>query len=106
MRTDPTVRSAFIHGSVTVALALVVLLLGVAAHGTARTALLAICPGIMLVGAIAAAVRTYRAWQHGGRWPVWQGLLWFLLMLSLITFMSVAPEVLGLDQRDLGLAQR
>jgi len=94
--TDPTIRRAFIHGSVTVALALGALIAGGAADGTTRTVLLAACPLITLIGAVAAGIRTYRAWKVNNRWPVWQGLLWFLLMTTLLLFMSVAPTVLGL----------
>ncbi|GED97022.1 hypothetical protein [Gordonia crocea] len=98
MTTDPTVRRAFIHGCVTVALASVAMVAGVAVTGTPRTLLLAACPLITLIGAVAAGVRTYRAWQADDRWPVWQGLLWFLLMTTLLLFMSVGPTVLGLTQ--------
>ncbi|MFT4200709.1 hypothetical protein [Gordonia sp. (in: high G+C Gram-positive bacteria)] len=98
MTTDPTVRRAFIHGCVTVALAFTSLLLGIAhGDGTMRSVLLAGCPVIMLLGAVAAGVRTYRAWQTRDRFPVWQALLWFLLTMALLTFMSVMPEVLGLS---------
>jgi len=95
--TDPTVRRAFIHGSLTVALALLALIAGVAADGALRTVLLAACPLITLAGAIAAGVRTYRSWKVDDKWPVWQGLLWFLLMTTLLLFMSVGPTVLGLS---------
>lgn len=73
MTTDPTIRRAFIHGSVTVALALGALIAGGAADGTTRTVLLAACPLITLIGAVAAGIRTYRAWKVNNRWPVWQG---------------------------------
>lgn len=96
MTTDPTVRRAFIHGSVTVALALLALIAGVAADGSLRTVLLAACPLITLSGAIAAGIRTYRSWKVDDKWPIWQGLFWFLLMTTLLLFMSVGPTVLGL----------
>ncbi|QKT06472.1 hypothetical protein HUN08_04165 [Gordonia sp. X0973] len=96
MTTDPVVRRAFIHGCITVALALAAVVAGVGAHGSARTVLLAACPLIMLAGAVVAGVRTYRAYQADDRWPVWQALLWFLLTMALLTFMSVGPELFGL----------
>ncbi len=95
MTTDPEIRRAFIHGCATIALALAALIAGVAADGTLRTVLLAACPLITLIGALAAIVRTYRAWKADGRWPVWQALVWFLLMTALLMFMSVGPTVLG-----------
>jgi hypothetical protein len=41
-------------------------------------------PAILLVGGVAAFVRTYRVWKAGGAWLPWQGAGWFLLVLMLV----------------------
>jgi hypothetical protein len=39
-------------------------------------------PIVLLVGGIAAFIKTYRVWRADGTWPIWQGAGWFLLTLS------------------------
>jgi hypothetical protein len=41
-------------------------------------------PLILFVGGVGALVNAYRAWRHGGTWPIWQGAGWFLLTLMLV----------------------
>jgi hypothetical protein len=50
-------------------------------------------PAFFMLGGLGAFVHTYRTWQRGGLWPLWQGVGWALLMCMLIT--------LGLPVRDL-----
>lgn len=52
-------------------------------------------PLIMLLGGVGAFARTYRVWRAGGRWWIWQGAGWFLLMLMLVELMVTAPLALG-----------
>lgn len=52
-------------------------------------------PLILLLGGIGAFVRTYRIWRAGGRWWIWQGAGWFLLMLMLVELTMTAPVALG-----------
>ena len=52
-------------------------------------------PLILLLGGIGAFVRTYRIWRAGGRWWIWQGIGWFLLMLMLVELTMTAPAALG-----------
>ncbi|GAB11262.1 hypothetical protein GOARA_067_00030 [Gordonia araii NBRC 100433] len=92
---DPTMRHAVVYGAVIVALAFAAMAAGVAVHGTARTVLLALCPTITLVGMLVAVARTYRAWKSNGRWRLWYGVVWFLLMTTLVMFMTVGPAALG-----------
>ena len=42
-------------------------------------------PIVLLVGGIAAFIKTYRVWRAGGTWPIWQGAGWFLLTLMLVS---------------------
>jgi hypothetical protein len=42
-------------------------------------------PIVLLVGGIAAFIKTYRIWRAGGTWPIWQGAGWFLLTLMLVS---------------------
>lgn len=50
-------------------------------------------PAAFMIGGLGAFVQTYRSWQRGGFWPLWQGVGWALLILMLAT--------LGLPVRDL-----
>ncbi|ORM35544.1 hypothetical protein [Williamsia sp. 1135] len=50
-------------------------------------------PAVFMIGGLGAFAQTYRAWQRGGLWPLWQGVGWFLLVMMLAT--------LGLPVRDL-----
>lgn len=52
-------------------------------------------PLILLLGGIGAFVRTYRLWRAGGRWWIWQGAGWFLLVLMLVELTLTAPVALG-----------
>jgi hypothetical protein len=52
-------------------------------------------PLILLLGGIGAFVRTYRVWRAGGRWWIWQGAGWFLLVLMLVELTMTAPMALG-----------
>ena len=96
MTTDPTVRARSSTGRSRSRARAARTDRRVAADGALRTVLLAACPLITLAGAI-AGVRTYRSWKVDDSGPVWQGLLWFLLMTTLLLFMSVGPTVLGLS---------
>jgi hypothetical protein len=49
----------------------------------------------LLLGGIGAFVRTYRVWRAGGRWWIWQGAGWFLLVLMLLELTMTAPMALG-----------
>lgn len=40
--------------------------------------------GVLFLGGISALVRAYSTWRRGGKWPIWQGAGWFLLILMLI----------------------
>ena len=42
-------------------------------------------PIVLLVGGIAAFIKTYRIWRAGGTWPIWQGAGWILLTLMLVS---------------------
>ena len=52
-------------------------------------------PLILLLGGIGAFVPTYRVWRAGGRWWIWQGAGWFLLVLMLVELTMTAPVALG-----------
>ena len=47
-------------------------------------------PVVLLVGAIAAFIKTYRVWRAGGTWPIWQGAGWLVLTLMLVSL--IIPE--------------
>jgi hypothetical protein len=51
-------------------------------------------PLILLLGGLAAFVRTYQVWRAGGRWWIWQGAGWFLLVLMLVVLTMTVPVAL------------
>lgn len=55
---------------------------------------LALAPAaVLLVGTIGGFVRTYLVWREGGRWPIWQGAGWFL-MVSTLLYITLSAGVL------------
>ena len=36
---------------------------------------------VLLLGGLGALLTAYRTWKRGGRWPIWQGAGWALLVL-------------------------
>lgn len=36
---------------------------------------------VLLLGGLGALFTAFRTWQRGGRWPIWQGAGWVLLVL-------------------------
>lgn len=52
-------------------------------------------PLILLLGGIGAFVCTYRVWRAGGRWWIWQGAGWFLLVLMLVELTMTTQVALG-----------
>ena len=51
-------------------------------------------PLILLLGGLGAFVRTYQVWRAGGRWWIWQGAGWFLLVLMLVVLTMTVPVAL------------
>jgi hypothetical protein len=51
-------------------------------------------PLILLLGGLGAFVRTYQVWRAGGRWWIWQGSGWFLLVLMLVVLTMTVPVAL------------
>ncbi|WP_148685000.1 hypothetical protein [Mycolicibacterium tusciae] len=51
-------------------------------------------PLILLLGGVGAVVRTYQVWRARGRWWIWQGAGWFLLVLMLVVLMMTVPVAL------------
>ena len=51
-------------------------------------------PLILLLGGLAAFVRTYQVWRARGRWWIWQGAGWFLLLLMLVVLTMTVPVAL------------
>jgi hypothetical protein len=51
-------------------------------------------PLILFLGGVGAFVCTFRVWRARGRWWIWQGAGWFLLMLMLVVLGMTAPVAL------------
>lgn len=88
-------RGAVTHALVTIGFSFGVLIVGAFSSETLRNVLLLIAPAIMLIGGLAALVRTYLAYRRGGRWGIWQGASWFLLTLAVVMFFSTGTLVLN-----------
>lgn len=66
------------------------------ACGAPQRALLALAaPAILLVGALRAFFRTYRAWRESESFWAWQGAGWFLLTLTLFVVTMSMPALAG-----------
>ena len=52
-------------------------------------------PLILLLGGLGAFVRTYQVWRARGRWWIWQGAGWFLLVLMLVVLTMTVPVAMG-----------
>jgi hypothetical protein len=52
-------------------------------------------PLILLLGGLGAFVRTYQVWRARGRWWIWQGAGWFLLVLTLVVLTMTVPVAMG-----------
>ncbi|EGD54735.1 hypothetical protein [Gordonia neofelifaecis] len=88
------IRDAATHVCVTVACGIVVLIAAMTTSGRTNEILVLAAPIVVILGTVAAMVRTYRNWKSGGRWQVWQGATWFLLALSLLWFTGALPSVI------------
>jgi hypothetical protein len=52
-------------------------------------------PLILLLGGLGAFARTYQVWRARGRWWIWQGAGWFLLVLMLVVLTMTVPVAMG-----------
>lgn len=84
-------RAIVIHVAITVVLGLGLLLVGLAASESVQNVLVIASPVVVMIGAIAMLVRTYRVWKSGGRWQMWQGGAWFLLVFFIVMLFNSAP---------------
>ncbi|MBD0023395.1 MULTISPECIES: hypothetical protein [Gordonia] len=92
--SNSDVRRAATHAIITIVFVLACFGVAALSSGSLRTAMIAAAPAVMFVGAFSSLWITYRSWQAGGRWQVWQGASWFLLAAAVLTLMSTAPVLL------------
>lgn len=88
-------RQTMLHVVVTVGIAAILLTAGVMSAGILNTVLVLAAPAVIFIG---GAVLGYRAWQtqrEGGRWQIYQGGMWFLLMVFLLWIFSAVGAVLN-----------
>lgn len=52
-------------------------------------------PLVLFVGGAWAFVRTIQVWRSRGRWWIWQGAGWFMLVLMLVVVLMTAPIALS-----------
>jgi hypothetical protein len=51
-------------------------------------------PLVLMLGGLGVFVRTYQVWRAAGRWWIWQGAGWFLLVLMLAVLTMTVPMAL------------
>lgn len=56
-----------------------------------RTVLAIGAPLVLFLGGVWAFVRTIQVWRTGGRWWIWQGAGWFMLVLMLTVLVMTVP---------------
>lgn len=64
-----------------------------ATAGFRNVVLAAAVPGTFFVGGVAALLRGYAAYRHGGNWVHWEAGAWALLTLALFTLSIPAATV-------------
>ncbi|MFT3715906.1 MAG: hypothetical protein QM774_08145 [Gordonia sp. (in: high G+C Gram-positive bacteria)] len=90
----PELRAMAWHVVITVAVAAVVAAAALLWTGAMRDVLLVISELVIVAGTVGAGLRAYRTYRAGGRWQVWQGGLWAMLVVFLLWTMGVLPAVL------------
>lgn len=88
-------RETALRVVVTIGIAAVLLAAGVLSAGTLNTVLVLAAPVVIFLG---AGVLGYRAWQvqrSGGRWQIYQGGMWLLLLVFLLWVFSALGAVLS-----------
>ncbi|WP_132993225.1 hypothetical protein [Gordonia zhaorongruii] len=97
MTTDErraAIRDAALHVCATFAAGLVVLIVALNTDGGVHTAFLIAGPVVIVIGTIAAMVRTWLIWRRNGDWQMWQGASWFLLGLSVTWVFGAIPALI------------
>ncbi|WP_280257447.1 hypothetical protein [Nocardia wallacei] len=62
---------------------------------TAARGIMIAAPGIVLaLGTLGAFVQTYRVWKRHRAWPIWQGVGWFLMTVTLV-FLGIGAGTIG-----------
>jgi hypothetical protein len=51
-------------------------------------------PLVLFLGGVWAFVRTIQVWRARGRWWIWQGAGWFMLLLMLVVLQMTVPIAL------------
>jgi hypothetical protein len=80
---------------VTLAVASAVLVAGIAVSGVLHDVLLLTAPAMVFIGAMVTAVQAYRCNRAGGRWQVWQGGMWLLMVIFLTWIVGAIPAVVS-----------
>ncbi|SIR76847.1 hypothetical protein [Williamsia sterculiae] len=83
------------YAGIVVVAAVIVLVAGAVSVGWIRTIFGVVGPLAILGGALGAGLRAYRAYQQGRAWQVWQGAMWFLLVLFLVALGSTFGLLTG-----------
>lgn len=92
--TPRELRDAGIHVAITLALGIVMVIAATFTSGTTNKVFIILSTVMVILGTIAAMVRTYYSNKNNGRWQIWQGATWLLLGLSLLWFTGALPVVI------------
>ncbi|GAA3969191.1 hypothetical protein [Gordonia caeni] len=65
-----------------------------ATDGTLNKVLILAAPAVLFIGAVATGVRALASRREGGRWHVYQGGMWLLLLIFLLwVFQAIAAAM-------------
>ncbi len=79
----------------TLAVAVVIAVTGTFFGGVAHDVLLLAAPAAVFAGGIVAGVQAYHCNQAGGRWQVWQGGMWLLMVIFLTWIIGAISAVVS-----------
>ncbi|WP_241386546.1 hypothetical protein [Rhodococcus sp. CH91] len=48
---------------------------------------------VLLLGGLGALLTAYRVWKRGGRWPIWQGAGWALLVF-MVAYATISARAI------------
>ncbi|GAC57434.1 hypothetical protein GOHSU_19_00390 [Gordonia hirsuta DSM 44140 = NBRC 16056] len=89
-------RQAALHVIITVGLAALLVVAAVSSAGDIRKGLVLASAAVIFIGGVSLGVRAYRSQRSGGRWQIFQGGMWVLLLVFLLWgFNAIAYAITG-----------
>lgn len=87
-------RQTVLMVMITIGLAILSVSGALATDGALNKVLILLAPAVLFVGAVTTGVRAFISRREGGRWHVYQGGMWFLLLVFLLwVFNAIAAAM-------------